>query len=126
MVSAAEKLHPDGIWRSSENFITFKQKLDTHQLVVSATTGEVIFLIPSLNHQLETLPPDLEERVKETLRKSLKMKNNQVKKSSKRRKSFAKKCFFWGKCVQKVFILPNLLKTNFTNIAVLSSHLGHY
>jgi hypothetical protein len=65
--------------------------------VVSEATGEVIFLIPSLNHQLKTLSQDLEEVVKETLRKSLKKKQNQVKKASKIRRTFAKKWVFWGK-----------------------------
>ena len=71
LIECAEKFHPDGIWQSSENFITFKQKDDTHQLITSENTGEVIMLIPARNHQLTTMPPDLEERVKKTLRKSL-------------------------------------------------------
>ena len=60
LIEAAEKFHPDGIWQSSQNFITFKQKDDTLQLITSENTGEVIMLIPARNHQLTTMPPDLE------------------------------------------------------------------
>ena len=70
-------------WRSSENFQKFHQLPNQHQLVLSQT-GEMVFFIPSLQHQKFILSED--KKMRNCLALSVEHKRDQMKKTQDNKK----------------------------------------
>ena len=96
-----QEMDPESDWQDTESFRSFSQKSDKHQLGLCSVTREMIFFLPSKEHQSLHLPHDVEEHARVCLTKSLIDKPNQINSQAKKRKVHHKahKWVFWGKLI---------------------------
>jgi hypothetical protein len=94
---------------SSENFSKFAALPDKHQLLICATSREIICFIPSLQHQNIVFNIRKQEEMMTRLKWAMRIRNNNTPKKSKNRKVLCEKWSFFGKCCFSKFLVANQL-----------------
>lgn len=85
------------IWCTTDKFLEFAQLKDQHQLVQDEESGQLLFFIPSKNHQNEILTEKLQRKFMIGLKLSVELRNNQINKNARVRQTHASKWIWTGK-----------------------------